>query len=397
MTRAVRFAVCLSAGLFAQGALSQSPGDHADATTHATGPVAYVYVSSFLNPNSNASSDVYAYAAASNGKLTKVSGSPFNDNLESMAVNGKFLFGLNGNDVDTYKIGSNGALQFAEAINAASFQPGGCGGIGPLKLDHSGKVLYNAIADADCEGIEYQYFGINGSTGKLSYTGESAEVFLGEGSPGFTSNNEFAYLPICTNFDHEEVGYLYGFKRASNGTLAYLNVGNALPPAKESGNSYCPYAVSPDASGHIAVLMEDEDFSSDTYGNPVIGTFTVTSTGQLTTTSTYLNMPKTSSGAYTMRMSPSGKLLAVGGSTGLQVFDYNGASQAKLFKTLLSTGNFTNMYWDNDNHLYATEWNSNNPGTGKLYVYTVTPTSATEAPGSPYSIPNPDFLIVQPE
>jgi hypothetical protein len=94
-------------------------------------------------------------------------------------------------------------------------------------------------------------------------------------------------------------------------------------------------------------------------------------------------------------MSPSGKLLAVAGSTGLQIFHFNGASPVTPYKTLLTSGYFDGVYWDNSNHLYAIEWNSY--GKGKLYAYTITPTSVTEAPGSPYAIPNPEYLIVQPK
>ena len=49
------------------------------------------------------------------------------------------------------------------------------------------------------------------------------------------------------------------------------------------------------------------------------------------------------------------------------------------------------MFWDNNNHLYAISG-----AAGKLYVFTVTPTSASQAPGSPYSITAPAYLIVQP-
>jgi hypothetical protein len=35
-------------------------------------------------------------------------------------------------------------------------------------------------------------------------------------------------------------------------------------------------------------------------------------------------------------------------------------------------------------------------GASKLYVFTATPTSVSQAPGSPYSIANPSALIVQP-
>ncbi len=93
-----------------------------------------------------------------------------------------------------------------------------------------------------------------------------------------------------------------------------------------------------------------------------------------------------------MRMSPSGKLLAVGGS-GLEIFHFNGGSPVTKYKMLLSTDSIGQILWDNDNHMYAL--GSDAKGTGKLWIYTVTPTSVTEAPGSPYSITNAGGMFVQ--
>jgi hypothetical protein len=50
------------------------------------------------------------------------------------------------------------------------------------------------------------------------------------------------------------------------------------------------------------------------------------------------------------------------------------------------------FFWDNSNHLYAISQSA-----GKLFVFTVTPTSATQAPGSPYNISHPQNIAVQPE
>jgi hypothetical protein len=93
-------------------------------------------------------------------------------------------------------------------------------------------------------------------------------------------------------------------------------------------------------------------------------------------------------------MSPSGKYLAVGAINGVEIFHFKGSAQATKYKTLLAGKTIVEVYWDSNNHLYALV--SDSPGTGKLYVYTVTSTSVTEATGSPYSIPNPISVIVQP-
>jgi hypothetical protein len=56
-------------------------------------PVAYVYVSSSATgANKNI---VYAFTAAANGALTPVPESPLKDDIDSMAVNRKYLFGSN--------------------------------------------------------------------------------------------------------------------------------------------------------------------------------------------------------------------------------------------------------------------------------------------------------------
>ena len=77
---------------------------------------------------------------------------------------------------------------------------------------------------------------------------------------------------------------------------------------------------------------------------------------------------------YDLKMSPSGKLLAVGGSDGrgeggLQIFHFNGAQPITRYTGLLTNAEIDQFYWDNADHLYAI---SSHPG--KLFVFTVTPT-----------------------
>jgi hypothetical protein len=50
------------------------------------------------------------------------------------------------------------------------------------------------------------------------------------------------------------------------------------------------------------------------------------------------------------------------------------------------------MFWDNANHLYAIS-----DTAGKLYVFTVTSTGVTQAPGSPHSIATSQSIIVLPK
>jgi hypothetical protein len=104
-------------------------------------------------------------------------------------------------------------------------------------------------------------------------------------------------------------------------------------------------------------------------------------------------MPQVAVGSITdLNMAPGGKLLAVGGTGGLQIFHFNGASPITHYTGLLTTNEIDQFFWDNQNHLYAISKTA-----GKLYVFTVTPASYVEAPGSPYSINQPVNVIVQPK
>jgi hypothetical protein len=355
--------------------------------------VAYVYVSNLVSPDTSTKHDLYAYGARSDGSLYRVTGTPFNYDIKDLWDNSHYLFGLSGNQIDSYWISSTGAPQLVGTIDAAAHATNFCGGIGPLKVDHSGRGLYNPIAQGDCMGFSYQSYGISSTTGKLTYKATTDQVFLGQSEVDFLGNNLFAYSPICTEFDHEEVGYITGFKRASDGTIQTIQVANPPLTPKNTSNDYCPLTMATDPTNHMAVLQQEVDFFSDPYGTPVIATYTATKTGNLTTTSTYSNMPHTRAGSRVMRMDPSGKLLAVGGTNGLEIFHYHGANPATYAKTLLTSGSIDSLYWDHNNHLYALT--SSNIGRGKLYVFTVTLTGAHQAPGSPHSIPNPDSLIVR--
>jgi hypothetical protein len=96
-----------------------------------------------------------------------------------------------------------------------------------------------------------------------------------------------------------------------------------------------------------------------------------------------------------MKMAPSGKLLAVAGQEGLQVFHFNGAAPITGYTGLLTTDPINEMFWDNDNHLYAITGVFNS-GVNRLHVFTITPRDYREAPGSPYTISGPQHIIVQP-
>jgi hypothetical protein len=67
----------------------------------------------------------------------------------------------------------------------------------------------------------------------------------------------------------------------------------------------------------------------------------------------------------------------------LEVFHFNGAAPITRYSKVLTTDSISWIHWDKTNHLYALSTG------GRLYVYTVTPTSIAAAPGSPYTTSGP--------
>lgn len=378
MTRYIKF-VCLAISLCTAMALAQ--------VKPSSSPVAFVYVSSAVSGGH----EISAFAAASNGKLTRVSGSPFSADVQNMAVNGKYLFGTNGIEIDSFAIASDGALTEVASINAQQFNNPVGGGPGSLFLDHTGATLYDEdIYGNNGANNTYQFFDIEKATGQLNYLGMTSAASTQFWEPlSFTGNNVYAYGSNCYHFDAD----IFGFERKGDGTLAELNINPEIPAAR-SGSFYCPYLATADPTNHVAISLQPLNANSwQPDGPPQLATYTADGSGNLTTKSTFFNMPTSAvNSVLDIEMAPSGKLLAVGGTAGLQVFHFNGSDPITHYTGLLTTDEICQFFWDNDNHLYAISAKS-----GKLFVFTITPTSVSQAPGSPYTISQPANIIVLPK
>jgi hypothetical protein len=371
--------ICASTVL-ASAQVTSSPTDNSTSNP-ATSPVAYVYVS---NAASSTTNQINGYAAASNGSLTAISGSPFKQNVNWMAVNGTWLFGVANLDEDIYsfKIGSNGALSLKDKYTVVT---NGDGVISDY-LDHTGSTLY---ADLYSTNNDYLSYSINQSNGMITAIGDLPGGPSNNSPVSFIGNNVFAYSSSCYHFGPE----IIGVKRASSGTLSYLNNFNPPYPAEKSGGFYCPWLAAADPTNHLAIAMEPLTSTWAQDGPWQLATYTVDGSGNLTTNSTYQNMPSVLVGTVSNYwMSPSGKYLAVGGSSGLQIFHFNGANPITKFTGLLTSSPIEQIFWDNANHVYAISHESS-----KLFVYTVTSSGVTQAPGSPHWIKSPQNLIVLPK
>ena len=166
-----------------------------------------------------------------------------------------------------------------------------------------------------------------------------------------------------------------------------------LPAAPDGYRIYVPEAVSADPINHVAMALQAANPPGCQNNYPQLASFTADAQGNLTTTNNSASMPATLiQYVNDLKVSPSGKLVAVAGTNGVQVFHFNGANPPTPYTPLLTTENINQMFWDNDNHLYGI-----NQAGNDMHVFTVTQTTYSEAPGSPYTVSQPASIAVHPE
>jgi hypothetical protein len=390
-------ALCLLSALFTAPLFAQGVQQTANAAAASTpAAAAYVYVGT--------SKGINLYNASSTGKLTLVSGSPFKTTGLMIGSNQKYLITLGTSWVRSYPVKANGAIGAqVSQINTQNYSGRDCGTTNGAVLDHSGQYLYvllNVPPDGNSMCAAYQSFAI-AQNGSLSFRGSAAtgseappERFL----PTILANEKYAYA--ANNFEGPVHGVFLngwsGFARESNGTLELRNLitedpGREVDQNGDDNYPWFPQMVTADPSNHLAVAMFNWNAPPfGATGNIQLGSYTVASNGNIRSTNTWAKMPYTDVSPVVLGMSPDGKLLAVGGRGGLEVFHFNGAAPVTRYSKVLTTNQVNWIRWDKANHLYALST------SGKLYVYTITPTSIAAAPGSPYTMSGPAGLFVVP-
>jgi hypothetical protein len=356
--------------------------------------VAYVYVSQ--TPVTSGPNQVVGFVAHENGALTSIEGSPFDADIDLMAVNGKYLFGGTTDQlyINSYTIGKNGALTFAVANDIYQITGGTdtYGVTGKLDLDHMGATLYDTRYFSGWNNSLYAFI-INKATGALTlppgFTMDLGNGMTGAGASTISADNKYLYQA-----NSGWAGYdISVYERRSNGSLGYppANISGFSIPADKTGYRFDPIGISADPSNHVAVSFASEEGNMGPENGPnQIGVYTVDAKGNISTTSTWKNMPKVAVGDVALRMSSSGKLLAAFGG-GLEIFHFNGSAQVTPYTILMKNVAFTDVRWDKNNHLFALTRE-----TGELYVFTATPTGVSMASGSPYSVPSAQAIIVRP-
>jgi 6-phosphogluconolactonase (cycloisomerase 2 family) len=357
----------------------------ASAVAATAAPVAFVYVASNY---SGANNQIAGYAVAANGQLTKITGSPFYANVSSMAVNGKYLLATgnaavsnNAKNVYSYLINANGSLSYKGATDVRNGDSTYFASY--MTLDHTGASAY--VYGSDGNNFGFESYSVDKSTGLLHYLNSTLTTNnLTVNGPPYTvlANNQFVY-GVTTN------GYYINFaiyQREANGALVDTKAPGAYPAGMTMGGIL--NLASADASNHLSIIANcgTTDQVATYAADP--------ETGDLSTDSGCTTMPSSVVGnTQSTAMAYSGNILAVGGTKGLQLFNFSGTAEATQRTGALLPGvNINRVIWDPSNHLYALSQASK-----KLYVMNVTSSGVTQGPGSPYTIAAPKEIIVQPK
>lgn len=387
---------CATAPTFAQGF---------NATAAATpAPVAYVFVQTHQG--------VDVFDANTAGQLTLVSGSPFATAGQMGGINGKYLISVGTDYLHTYPVESNGSLgKQTSEINTQSYGGSQCGTTdnAGVMLDRTGNYFYVQLYGATyTSGGDTYVLCSDWQSYKLSMAGQF--TFLGDlqneaGYHGNAFTEPISAISSSDKFAYGAYDDVYAmdwapFAITSTGELgtnsSFKQVGPTPEPTTSGDpNNYFPLDMTADTNNHLAILMY-EAFAQNP-PPPQLASFVINAKGQITSTNTWQNMPTPAiTNIENISMSTSGKLLAVYGNPGLQIFHFNASSPITPYTSvLLPNASINQVAWDNNNHLYALSYAS-----GELYVYTVTPTSVTPVSGSPFKAANAyglNGLVVVPK
>jgi hypothetical protein len=331
---------------------------------------------------------VYGYSASSSGQLTAISGAPWKPTGQIIGSNKTQFITLGQDNIHSYAVASDGAIGSQLEQNPFTDYPGGNCGTGSTAmnsavLDHTGEYVYILLQTSNGSSgcSAYQSFNIN-SAGAFDGLGDGGMIGFGNLTlPSILGNETFAYA--------DDKNGPIGFQRLSSGELAEMPYGFQETDPTLSGGSYTPGFPDASPTGNYVVLHL---FPND--ANPFqLGSYTVDSQGNLSTTNTSTNMPTSALIGPSSTFSPDGTMfvLYAGGQgsgtlgNGIEIYNFNAASPLTLNTTLLNGTPISQVAWDTSNHLYAISQSAN-----KLWVYNVTRSSMAESAtlsiGSPFSM-----------
>jgi hypothetical protein len=341
---------------------------------------AYVYIQI-----QGAQGSVYGFTASSSGSLSAIAGAPWKPTGLIIGDNRQLLVTMGEDNLHSWAIDSNGAIGGALESNPDTDYGDDCDAgtnLGAV-MDHTGQYVYVLQQKAGtvlC--MAYKSFEISDqySEGVFDGVGETeANPPSGGGGddlPSILGNENFAYADQYEGAANS----ILGFQRDSSGALELIGVMN---PAFPGSAAYTPHHPDASPAGDYVVLQEDQNDNSNAIQ---IGSFSVDSAGNLSSTNTAESMPTSPFNITGTTFSPSGDLLVTwadnpgdnpaggpGTPNGIAIYKFNGASPLTPYTTLLSGTPIDQVAWDSSNHLFAISTYGN-----ELYVFTVTSTSVTQ-------------------
>jgi hypothetical protein len=358
-------------------------------TPASAAPVAYVFVSTG-NPNA-----VSSLAVSSTGAFTRVSTVSSPTNIYHLSVTSKFLFGIdNDSNIYTYSIASNGALKLVATTNAGKYVSGYSSAYSiPLtQLDPIDATIYTMVGTSQTNWY-LESFKIE-TNGELQFLGSSYADPNALDQIRFVQNGQYAVADGCYNTapgasfttDSNDVNDIDSYKHESTGFLTYTATSHDTPVA-QAPYEYCAGLNASDSANHLAVgFTIFNPPGDDEEGGLALGTYTLNTSGNPSTTSDYENMPVTSVAASALGIDPTGKLLAVVGSGAFEVFHFNGANPiTKYTGEIKTSGADRFVSWDKNSHMYILTDHS-------VDIYNITPTSYSEL--KPWEFTAPYGMIV---
>jgi hypothetical protein len=286
----IKLAICLAV-LSAGPAFTQTALDEA-VSNKAAVPVAHVYVQT--------TPGAMVYAAAANGQLTPVAGSPFKVTGQMEDISGKLLFSVGNTYLHTYPIESNGAIgRQISQINTASYGGSECGGTAGQGsvLDHSGKYLYVQLNEsggcAAWQSYRVEPDGFLQFIGDVEYYVADLDedgYALSSAPPTISSNDKFGYGAFNWGYGSLWNNSWSAFQIATGGLLEANSSFNSTGPNGNGKYIYTPLLAAADNADHLAVIENVQDI------NGLLGyqvaSFTINPTnGQVSSTNDFHNMP----------------------------------------------------------------------------------------------------------
>ena len=149
---------------------------------------------------------------------------------------------------------------------------------------------------------------------------------------------------------------------------------------------YCPNDLAVSAMNYVVVAYDDVSSPGSNY---LLAVYTLNSDGTLgLVNNSEVTTPFT--GETSAVFDPSGTYLAVAGNAGIQMYRLqSGGTLAAVGSVVESNVSFTELRWDNSNHVYAIS----NSG---LYVFASANGVLTKSPGSPLPTTDAGSLAVLP-